>query len=56
MSEIESKISPKRDAEKSYEAVEMLKTENDDDGIGKGKSSNKNSEDKITLRRDFSQK
>ena len=52
MSEIESKISLEGDAEKSYEAVEMLKTENDHDQTDKEKGSNKDSEDKITLRRD----
>ena len=52
MSKIESKISPKRDAEKNYEAVEMLKTENVDYGMDSEKGSNKHSEDQITLRRD----
>ena len=56
MSEIESKISPQRDAEKNYEVVKMLKTENDDDGIDIEKGPNKNSEDRITLRRDFFKK
>ena len=53
MSEIESKISPNVDAEKSYEAVQMLNTENDDDGIDKEKGSNKASDERITLRRVF---
>ena len=50
MSEIDSNISPKVDAEKSYEAVQMLNTENDDDQTDKEKGSNKASEERITLR------
>ena len=51
MSEIESKISPKRDAEKSYEAVQMLNTENDDTGDVNEKGSKKDPREEIILRR-----
>ena len=54
MSEIElSEKSPKRDLEKSYEAVEMLKTENNNAGHDKEKGSTKVSGEEITLRRVF---
>ena len=54
MSEIElSEKYPKRDLEKSYEAVEMLNTENDDAGHDKEKGSTKDSREKIIVRRVF---
>ena len=57
ISETESSKNPlKGDAEKNYEAVEMLKTEIDEDGVDKEKGSNKSSEDQITLRRVFLKK
>ena len=54
MSEIElSEKSPKRDLEKSYEAVEMLNAKHDVAGYEKEKGSTKDSGEEITLRRVF---
>ena len=54
MSEIElSEKSPKRVAEKSYEAVQMLNTDNDDTGYDIEKGSKLDSGEEIILRRVF---
>ena len=54
MSEIElSEKSPKRDLEKSYEAVQMLNAKHDDVGHDIEKGSTKDSGEEITVRRVF---
>ena len=52
MAEMESN-SPKRDTKKDYEAIEMLKTENDEDCTEEKRMSKKDSKKQVTVRRVF---